>query len=80
MKVAEWKELRHDASDGKRLREDDPVSKTREGSLLSLSVHSCPGTDHSLLLHWAGHSSALPFLDFLAVALKFSDVIKYMYM
>lgn len=72
MKVAEGKELRHDTSDGKGLREDDPVSKTREGSLLSLCVHSCPGTDHSLLLHWAADSSALPLLDFLAVPLKWA--------
>lgn len=34
MKVAEWKELRHDALEGKGLREADPVSKTREGSVL----------------------------------------------
>lgn len=34
MKVAEWKELRHNALEGKGLREDGPVSKTREGSVL----------------------------------------------
>lgn len=70
--VAEWKELQHEALEGKGLREDRPVSKTREGSVLSLCVHSCPGTDPSLLLHWEGHSSALPLLDFLAVALKWA--------